>query len=108
MSNYDQIVELLDDVVGEFKQVVSDTSAIASRDETLDSYSLNKLMKANARAEAATALRRMVEGSSEEELPTVVQFVQSHAKSTLRANGGVHFSVASFWNDALNILNPKP
>lgn len=104
MRNYEKIVELLDNVVAEFKEVIQETHAMASLDQTLDSYSLNKLMKANARAEAAIALKRLVDITSEDEYATVVQFVQSNAKDALRTSGNTHFSVVSFYNEALKAL----
>lgn len=107
MSNYDQITEFLDSVMEEFKETARATSAIASRNETIDAHSLNKLVKANARAEAAVTLRNVIAEATDDELASVVKFIQAKASNALRTSGSTHFSVVSFYTDALKVLGSR-
>lgn len=104
MSIYDPVITLLDKALEDLKETVSAAAVIANRDEALDPFSLNQLIKANARAEAALVIKHLIKTSKEEHLPVMVQTVEREAKKALRGSANPHFSVVGLYNEVVATL----
>ena len=104
MTTYENLIELLDNAVAEFKEVVSNITVTAGNDESLDSYSLNKLIKANARAEAAIRVKKMFYDNTEVDWNAVATQVRKNATDSLKVNNATSFSVASLYSEVLTAI----
>lgn len=102
MSIYSPVIEMLDEVIANYREEFQQADKVVSENGFLDNYDMNNLLKSNSKAQAALKVRAVVSSVEEEDRSNVCRMVEVWMNDAIRTG---NYSVAHLYENVLKSLN---
>ena len=105
MSIYEPVLAFLDETINESKEEFILANTVVEEFCFLDRYSMSRLLKANARAQAALAIKAIIqENSTEQDQVKVLSQIRNLMDTETKAGS---YSVAGFYEKIIKALTSE-
>jgi hypothetical protein len=102
MSIYEPVEKLLDGVIKDFKDEFQRAQITVEELSVLDPYEMNRLLKSNARAQAALTMKSLINDATELDQSKLIKQVENLMNEAMKVGG---YAVSSFCEKVLKTLN---